>query len=342
MEPGFELSGVDVLKRLPIALLIVAADGEIVVSSGVAEEALSGGDSLAGIYLDSVLAPLTTLLDAPRSDASISVAGPDGKPRRYGYSISDISLPGSSGSRFAIVFRDITQAAHVSSERDRLVHLAAVGAAAPAVIHQVKNSLAAMTMGLGLLAEELEDHDQELSRQADELSSEAESVAYRLDAFGAASRPPRSRRAVDLQKTLDEARRALDIAARKASVRLDWKVGKLRPVYLDPGIVHAFALDLGTNAIQASAPDQRVELSVSLDGDTFTMVVDDQGVGMTPEVLAKSTELFYTTRGRGKGIGLTLVDQAVRAGGGTLDLQSMPGRGTRVTLSLPRATEFER
>lgn len=134
----------------------------------------------------------------------------------------------------------------------------------------------------------------------------------------------------------------MNVRARLGGVRLDWKVGVLRPVYLDPGIVHAFALELGTNAIQASAPEQRVELSIALEGDVFRMTVDDQGTGMSPEVLPQAIQLFYTTRGHGKGIGLTLVDQAVRAGGGNLEIQSEPGRGTRITLTMPRATEFER
>ena len=188
LERGLDPAATDLLKRLPIALLIVAADGEIVIGSDLAEEALHGGDPLSGMHLDSVLAPLTALLDARRSDASLAIAGLDGQARRLGYAISDISPRGGAGSLFAIVFRDITDTAHVASERDRLVHLAAVGAAAPAVIHQVKNSLAALTMGLGMLAEELEEQDPELSRQADELSAEAESVAYRLDAFGAVRR----------------------------------------------------------------------------------------------------------------------------------------------------------
>lgn len=339
--PGtLQLPAADVLERLPIALLIVRANGEVVLASDSARQSLSKGGPLAGCPLTEVFAPLTALLDARRADSSVSVESPDGQPRRFGYSISELSHAGPSMAFYAIVFRDITRVAHVAAERDRLVHLAAVGAAAPAVIHSVKNSMAAIAMGLELLAEGLE-RDADLSNQASVLATEAESVAYRLDAFGVTGRHPRSRHPVDLAHALAEARRTLEPRAAESSVRLDLKATEIRPAYLDPGLVHTFAVALGTNAIQASAPDQRVDICIEVLGDTFVMSVEDQGVGMTPEVLDQCAQLFFTTRSRGRGVGLTLCDQAVRAGGGTLEIESEPGRGTRVTLSIPRATEFE-
>ena len=337
---GLKIPAIEVLERLPVALLVVEANGEIVLASAAARQSLGKGRSLVGHTVADVLAPLANLLDAPRTDKSVSVKGPDGLARRFGYSISELSSAGTSTALHAIVFRDITRVAHVAAERDRLVHLAAVGAAAPAVIHSVTSSLAAISMGLELLAEGLEKHA-DLSTQASALATEAESVAYRLDAFGVVGRRTRSRRAIDLAPTLTAALHALKSCAAHSGVRLNWRASELRPAYLDPGLVHTFVVALGTNAIQASAPGQRVEICTEFRGTSFVMSVEDTGVGMTPEVLDQCAQLFFTTRSSGRGVGLTLCDQAVRAGGGTLDIESEPGGGTRVTLSMPRATEFE-
>ncbi len=69
------------------------------------------------------------------------------------------------------------------------------------------------------------------------------------------------------------------------------------------------------------------------------LVVQDSGEGIPPEVLHRVTEPFFTTKpaGRGTGLGLAMVYGTVKAHGGSLDIQSEVGKGTRITLSFPAA-----
>lgn len=71
--------------------------------------------------------------------------------------------------------------------------------------------------------------------------------------------------------------------------------------------------------------------------DCVYLEVRDDGAGMMPEVLARSLEPFFTTKGRGKGsgLGLSMVSGFVQQSGGTLDIRSVPGEGTRVRLYFP-------
>src|SRR6185295_9187955 len=65
----------------------------------------------------------------------------------------------------------------------------------------------------------------------------------------------------------------------------------------------------------------------------------DTGSGMTPEVAARVFEPFFTTKsgGRGTGLGLSMVYGFAKQSGGTVTIQSKPGRGTTVTMLLPLA-----
>ena len=72
-------------------------------------------------------------------------------------------------------------------------------------------------------------------------------------------------------------------------------------------------------------------------GDYVEIVVSDSGVGMTPDVLSRAVEPFFTTKptGQGTGLGLSQVYGFVRQSGGFLRMDSEPGRGTRVRIYMP-------
>ena len=61
----------------------------------------------------------------------------------------------------------------------------------------------------------------------------------------------------------------------------------------------------------------------------------DTGPGMEPETLAKAFRAFYTTKQGGSGLGLPTARKIVEAHGGSIDIESTPGRGTKVTIWLP-------
>jgi two-component system sensor histidine kinase RegB len=93
------------------------------------------------------------------------------------------------------------------------------------------------------------------------------------------------------------------------------------------------------NALEASAPDGEVAIRIDADSDQARLQIADRGRGMTPEVLARAGEPFFTTKngdglGRGMGLGLFLARVVLERLGGDLALESTAGRGTTVTLTL--------
>jgi CheY-like chemotaxis protein len=76
------------------------------------------------------------------------------------------------------------------------------------------------------------------------------------------------------------------------------------------------------------------------DGERVRISVSDTGIGMSPEVRAKAFEPFFSTKdvGKGTGLGLSQIYGFVEQSGGTAEIDSQPGKGTTVSILLPRAT----
>lgn len=92
-----------------------------------------------------------------------------------------------------------------------------------------------------------------------------------------------------------------------------------------------------SNALDASRADQEVQLGARVRAGLLELWVLDRGEGMEPERLRRALDPFFTTKepGRGMGLGLYLSASTVERLGGSLTLESRPGRGTRALLALP-------
>jgi anti-sigma regulatory factor (Ser/Thr protein kinase) len=90
-------------------------------------------------------------------------------------------------------------------------------------------------------------------------------------------------------------------------------------------------LDIAENALAAGATRIAIQIVEETGADRLTLEIADNGRGMNPAEAARARDPFYTTRTtRRVGLGLPLLDAAARAAGGTLELHSRPGEGTRV------------
>jgi signal transduction histidine kinase len=124
----------------------------------------------------------------------------------------------------------------------------------------------------------------------------------------------------------------------KKSVRVDVEVGDapVRAV-VDPLLIQEAIGNLVDNAIDATS-EGSVRVRLEERPGTHAIVVSDTGTGMPPEVQARLFEPFFTTKPRGEGIGLGLLlsNHIVMDHGGTIEVFSEPGRGSRFTILLPR------
>ncbi len=89
-------------------------------------------------------------------------------------------------------------------------------------------------------------------------------------------------------------------------------------------------LDIAENSVKARAT--LIGITITVAGDTLEIVIDDNGTGMSKEFLSKVTDPFTTTRKTRKvGMGIPLFKEAAEVTGGSFEIESELGRGTRVT-----------
>jgi PAS domain S-box-containing protein len=109
------------------------------------------------------------------------------------------------------------------------------------------------------------------------------------------------------------------------------------PVLADPGQLESALLNIAINARDAMPGGGLLTFAARADGDQVAIAVGDSGGGMSPEVRERAFEPFFTTKekGRGTGLGLSTVYGFVMQSKGSVELDSVPGRGTTVTLRIP-------
>ena len=213
-----------------------------------------------------------------------------------------------------------------------------LGNLAGGVAHDMNNVLAAI---LGLASANLEiqlpgsavHHAFEIISQA---ALRGGVMVKRLLSFARTS--PAEMRDVDMNTVLREEISLLQhTTLAKVSLATDLEAA-LWPIRGDAGALSNALMNLCVNAVDAMPSGGTLTLKTrNLSRDWIEVTVKDTGSGMSKEVLDKALDPFFTTKevGKGTGLGLPLVYSAVRAHGGSLEIHSKEGEGTRVKLRFP-------
>jgi len=163
----------------------------------------------------------------------------------------------------------------------------------------------------------------------------------RLDSRPASFAPERYRLADICQGVEQEFSEAL--RGRGLYWECHYRPGPEAPVVVNGHLLRLALDNLVDNAIKFTEPGGRVRLTCERGADWAAFEVADTGCGIPPAEQARVFERFYQVERarsgseRGTGLGLAIVHEAVAAMGGTVSLESEPGRGTRVTVRIPQA-----
>ena len=212
--------------------------------------------------------------------------------------------------------------------------------------HEIRNPLSTIRLNMELLAEDFETTDPEsptkqrdrrAKAKIDLVRQECDRLQKLLGDFLDFARqeslaPEPGSLNVEVEQLLD----FFAPQARDGGVEIvRYLDPELPTVRLDRETFRSAVLNLLLNAVQALEGGGQLVVRTRPSGLGVVLELIDTGPGMDAETLAKVFRAFYTTKQGGSGLGLPTARKIIEAHGGTIDIESAPGRGTKVTIWLP-------
>jgi PAS domain S-box-containing protein len=111
---------------------------------------------------------------------------------------------------------------------------------------------------------------------------------------------------------------------------------------LDPLLITRALSNLILNSIQAMPEGGTLTVKAKSKEDAIEFTVQDTGIGMTEEVKRNLFKPFHTTKSKGMGLGLTIVKHIVNLHNGTVEVESEPNKGTKITIRIPKKKSSNR
>lgn len=232
--------------------------------------------------------------------------------------------------------------------QEQLMHadrLATIGQLAAGVAHELNEPLGSI-LGFAQLAKKGDGLPQQAKNDIEKIESaslHAREVVRKLLIF--ARQVPTKKTLASLNKVVEEGLTILSSRCAKEGIELVRDLAPDLPeITADPAQLTQVLVNLSVNAIQAMPEGGRLVIRTRKDPGQVLLLVEDTGVGMSEEVKGKLYLPFFTTKeiGQGTGLGLPVVHGIVTAHGGTIRVDSEPGKGARFEVRLPVGSTAKR
>ncbi|HRT26748.1 MAG TPA: ATP-binding protein, partial [Syntrophales bacterium] len=242
--------------------------------------------------------------------------------------------------RYLFVQRDITEFKDLEKKFYDSQKLAAVGQLSAGIAHEVRNPLSSIKMSLQILQKRLRPEGNDLKRFkiAEKEVEHLEKIVSDILLFAKPMEP--DMRPGDVNSFIDSSllMAEKEILEKKIEVRADYDSDIPQANY-DPGMLRQALLNLYLNAIDAM--DEGGVLTISTrfvrkgDGEWVLIEIEDNGSGIDEEDIPHLFNPFFTRKKYGTGLGLAQVKKIIDLHRGTIEIVSVKGRGTKVSVALP-------
>lgn len=250
----------------------------------------------------------------------------------------------------SLLFHNLTTQQPHTENAERRARVNDLAAVAAGLAHEVKNPLGGIKGAGQLLAERLA-HDPDASRFTTLITHEVDRVSALLEQLLELTRPPRLRpEAVNVHRVLQEVL-LLEGARASDTLTVDCRFDPSLPaVWADEAQLRQILLNLVKNALDAMERAGTLTVTTRIETDFHVRHADwkasrqflsveiaDTGPGIPANDRERIFTPFYTTKAQGSGLGLAITHHLVTQHGGLIKVDSEPGCGTRIRVSLPVA-----
>ena len=226
------------------------------------------------------------------------------------------------------------------TQMSRAEHFATLGELATGLAHEIRNPLAGIAGVIEIVSRDLPP-DSPARSVIKDAKDEALQINRILTELLDTARPkPPQFRVSDVCSTAEHAVMFARQQAVTKRIMIELEVnGAIPPLDHDPNQINQVLLNLLLNAIQAMEQPGTVRVTLENDDDAVLITVADEGKGIPAENLPNIFRPFFTTKGHGTGLGLSLARRIVEAHGGQIEVASAVGKGSRFTIRLPIARQ---
>ncbi len=237
---------------------------------------------------------------------------------------------------FVSSFKDLTEIKEMQNKMIQSEKLASLGQMAAGVAHEIRNPLGSMKMSLRLLRDELRSRDSteivEHIRQAvgsmevivNELLDYTREISLQTDEY-------------DMARIVRTVVADLEEDGRRRGVTVEIAGGACTAT-VDGVRIKQVVTNIVKNALEATLPGEgKVKVELGSREGYVHLSVSDNGRGMDAEEREKVFQPFYTTKAQGVGLGMPIVKRLVELHGGEVRISSEAGKGTVVSVALPRS-----
>jgi PAS domain S-box-containing protein len=346
----------NILRSLPNGVITIGSDNRIARVNRAAKNILRrSSDKLVGKPFEQVFKRDEAILSLIRNCMNLNqikegvetgLHNKDGSITPLELSLSvleDPTDPAGEGLGLVILLRDLTEIQYLKEHIRRQDRLAALGELSAGIAHEIRNPLGIIKGAAGII------NKGNKQAKLDELSSIILEEVDRLnDVISdflefARPRPP----VFKAQNINDLIKGTLQITAMQIE-----KQHVILRTHLDSGIpaimadehqMHQVFLNLILNALQATESGDTIDITTRYLSETgqIEVLFRDKGAGIPPDKIKKVFNPFFTTKEKGTGLGLAVVNKIVENHHGKIFLSSEEGKGTCFTIQFPAAEKFE-
>ncbi len=242
---------------------------------------------------------------------------------------------------FVAIIRDVTEKKQIAQRLFNSERLAAIGATAGMVGHDIRNPLHSIIGDVYLLKSDVASMPEGETKESvkESLASIENNIDYinkivaDLQDYSRPLKPEFVE--VDIKSLVTSSLSLLNVPRNiDAFMNLDEKLPKLKT---DPLLFKRVLMNLATNAIQAMQEGGKLTITASYQDkdETVQIIVADTGVGISADIQDRLFTPLFTTKPKGQGFGLIVVKRLTEALGGTITFDSQQGKGTKFIVSLP-------